>query len=286
MERGRWVVAITGVAAALHHQRRGPKNRYRARVGVDLGVKTLAVVADEHGRVLHTWAGVKALQHAQAALKLANQSYSRTKRDSAGRKKAAVRLGKMHARVAHLRDNMLHGITRELACGYTSVTIEDLNVAGMLQLRALARHVSDAAFGAFRAQLEYKAPWYGTQVVVAGRWFPSSKTCSRCGTINANLKLSDRVYGCGTCGLVIDRDANAAVNLATTESPATTGGRLTRVPRLHPDEPGQEPTATSLHEGALGRNQHKTTRKVGRRLEGNQEPPPRRGGWSREAGES
>jgi putative transposase len=213
-ERGRWVVAITGVAAQLHHLQRSPKNRHQARVGVDLGVKTLAVAADEHGRVLHTWTGVKALQHAQARLKLANQSYSRTKRDSAGRKKAAQRLAVMHARVAHLRDNTLHGITAQLARGYTSVTIEDLNVAGMLQLRALARHVSDAAFGAFRAQLEYKAAWYGTEVVVADRWFPSSKTCSACGTINANLKLSDRVYDCGACGLVIDRDVNAAVNLA------------------------------------------------------------------------
>jgi putative transposase len=84
----------------------------------------------------------------------------------------------------------------------------------MLQLRALARHVSDAAFGDFRRQLEYKAAWYGTQVVVADRWFPSSKTCSGCGTINANLTLADRVYDCGACALVIDRDVNAAVNLA------------------------------------------------------------------------
>jgi putative transposase len=213
-ERGRWVVAITGVAAQLHHQRRGPKNRYQARVGVDLGVKTLAVVCDEHGRVLHTWKGVKTLQHAQARLKLANQSYSRTKRDSAGRKKAAIRLGTIHARVAHLRTNLLRNITTELARGYTSVTIEDLNVAGMLQLRSLARHVSDAAFGQFRRQLEYKVAWYGTPVVVAGRWFPSSKTCSACGAVNADLTLADRVYDCGHCGLVIDRDPNAAVNLA------------------------------------------------------------------------
>jgi putative transposase len=218
-ERGRWVVAITGVAAQLHHQRRSPKNRHPARVGVDLGVKTLAVVADEHGRVLHTWAGVKALQHAQARLKLANQSYSRTKRDSGGRKKAARRLGRMHARIAYLRANLLHNITTELARGYTSVTIEDLNVAGMLQLRALARNVSDAAFGEFRRQLEYKAAWYGTEVVVADRWFPSSKTCSGCGTINAALTLSDRVYDCGACALVIDRDVNAAVNLARYTTP-------------------------------------------------------------------
>ena len=180
----------------------------------------------EHGRVLHTWTGVKALQHAQAALKLANQSYSRTKRDSAGRKKAAVRLGKVHARVAHLRAALLHGITTELARGYTSVTIEDLNVAGMLQLRSLARHISDAAFGAFRAQLEYKARWYGTQVVVADRWFPSSKTCSGCGAVNADLTLADRVYDCGACGLVIDRDTNAAVNLARYSQPLPKAAQL------------------------------------------------------------
>lgn len=229
-ERGRWVVAITGVAAQLHHQRRSPKSRHVARVGVDLGVKTLAVVADEHGRVLHTWTGVKALQHAQARLKLANQSYSRTKRDSGGRRKAAQRLGKVHARVAHLRSNRLHQITTELVRSYTSVTVEDLNVAGMLQLRSLARHVSDAAFGEFRRQREYKAAWYGTEVVVADRWFPSSKTCSGCGTIDASLTLSDRVYACGACGLVIDRDVNAAVNLARYTAPPSTTKKRSPLP--------------------------------------------------------
>ena len=92
-QRGRWVVAITGVAAAPHHLRRGPKNRHPARVGVDLGVKTLAVACDEHGRVLHTWAGVEALQHAQAPLKLANQPYSRTKKDAGGREKGSTTPG-------------------------------------------------------------------------------------------------------------------------------------------------------------------------------------------------
>jgi len=158
-ERGRWVVSITGVAAEFHHQRRsaGPASgRHHARVGVDLGVKTLAVVADENGRQLQAWAGVKALQHAQARLKLANRALSRTKKGSNGRKKAARRLGKMHGRVAAVRRQLIHQITAELARGYTSVTIEDLNAAGMLQNRKLARHVSDAAFGEFRRQLEYK----------------------------------------------------------------------------------------------------------------------------------
>lgn len=137
-ERDRWVVSITGVAAEFHHQRRTPKTRHASPVGVDLGVKTLAVVADESGSLLQAWQGVKALQHAQARLKLANQAYSRTKKGSAGRAKAARRLGKMHARVAAVRKHLLHSITTELARWYTSVTIEDLNAAGMLQLRSLA----------------------------------------------------------------------------------------------------------------------------------------------------
>jgi putative transposase len=216
-ERGRWVVSVTGVAAEFHHQRRstGPASgRHQARVGVDLGVKTLAVVADENGRQLQAHQGVKALQLAQARLKLANQALSRTKKGSTGRVKAARRLGKMHARVAAVRKHLIHQITTEVARGYTSVTIEDLNAAGMLRLRSLARHVSDASFGEFRRQLEYKTAWYGTELVVADRWFPSSKTCSSCGSIDPDLKLADRVYACTGCGLVVDRDLNAAINLA------------------------------------------------------------------------
>jgi putative transposase len=129
LQGGRWVMSVTGVPAQMHQLRRATTGRHQARVGVDLGVKTLA--CDEHGRELHTVKGVKAVQHAQARLRLAGQS-SRTKRDSAGRNKAAIRLGKVHARVAHLRAATLHDITTELARSHWSVTIEDLNVAGML----------------------------------------------------------------------------------------------------------------------------------------------------------
>jgi len=213
-DRGRWVVAITGVAAQFHHQRRTPRGRHPGRVGVDLGVKTLAVVADAHEQKQHAHQGVKALQHAQARLKVANQRYARTKPTSVGRTTAARRLGKVHARVAHLRRNLIHQITTELARGYTSVTIEDLNAAGMLHNRKLARVVSDAAFGEFRRQLVYKTAWYGTELVIADRWFSSSKTCSHCGSIDPDLTLSDRIYKCDGCGLVLDRDVNAAINLA------------------------------------------------------------------------
>jgi putative transposase len=215
-ERGRWVVTVTGVAAQLHHARRNPRTagRHQHRVGVDLGVKTLAVAADETGTRLRVYEGVKALQHAQARLKLANQAYSRTKRGSNGRAKAARRLGKVHGRVAAVRKALLHHISADLTRGNTTVVIEDLNAAGMLANRKLARHVSDAAFGELRRQLEYKAAWYGTELVVADRWYPSSKTCSGCGSTKPDLTLADRTYHCDECGLVIDRDLNAAVNLA------------------------------------------------------------------------
>ncbi len=92
----------------------------------------------------------------------------------------------------------------------------------MLSNRRLARVVSDAAFGKLRRQLAYKATWYGTELVVADRWFPSSKTCSGCGALHGDLTLSDRVYECGSCGLVLDRDVNAAVNLARYTAPSKT----------------------------------------------------------------
>ncbi|HEX5534505.1 MAG TPA: IS607 family element RNA-guided endonuclease TnpB [Actinomycetales bacterium] len=216
-ERGRWHVAVTGVAGEFHHARRNPQGRHPHRVGVDLGVQTLAVVADETGRLLHDHQGVKALQHAQARLKLANQRLARTKQGSNGRRKAARRLDRIHARVAHLRRNLLHQITTDLARGYTTITVEDLNTAGMLKNRRLARVISDTAFGEFRRQLEYKARWYGTTLVVADRWYPSSKTCSGCGGVKSGLTLSERTYSCEACGLVLDRDVNAAVNLARYE---------------------------------------------------------------------
>src|SRR5690606_33865824 len=119
----------------------------------------------------------------------------------------------IHARVAHLRSNLAHQLSHELATTLSRLTVEDLNVAGMVQLRSLARHISDAGLGDLGRLLEYKARWYGLELVVADRWFPSSKTCSGCGAINSELALTDRTYAC-PCGLLLDRDVNAAINLA------------------------------------------------------------------------
>lgn len=221
-ERGRWFVALTGYAAVFHHHRRSPVGRHQVPAGLDVGVKSLAVVADAETNVLHVVEGVKALQHAQERLRRANKTYSRTKIGSTGRVKAATRLGRIHARVAHLRANLAHNLSYELATTLTKLTVEDLNIAGMLQLRSLAKSISDAGLGDLGRLLAYKASWYGLELAEASRWFPSSKTCSGCGNIKADLTLADRTYRCTPCGLVIDRDVNAAINLARwTPAPAT-----------------------------------------------------------------
>jgi IS605 OrfB family transposase len=131
-----------------------------------------------------------------------------------GRRRASAALGRVQGRVADQRKDGLHKLTTRLAAEFGTIVIEDLNVAGMAKSRRLARHVADASFGEFRRQLEYKSAWHGGRVIVADRWFASSKTCSGCGAVKAKLLLSERTYACTACGLVLDRDVNAALNLA------------------------------------------------------------------------
>ena len=127
-----------------------------------------------------------------------------------------------NGRVAHLRADLAHQLSYQLATTLTRLTVEDLFVAGMVQLHSLARHIADAGLGDLGRLLAYKARWYGLELVQADRWFPSSKTCSGCGAIKGDLTLADRTYSCA-CGLVIDRDVNAAINLArwTPAAPAS-----------------------------------------------------------------
>jgi IS605 OrfB family transposase len=115
---------------------------------------------------------------------------------------------------ADQRKDAIHKLTTRLARKYGTVVVEDLFVAGMVRNHCLARHVADASFGQIRRQLEYKTTWNGGRTIVVDRWFPSSKTCSGCGAVKAKLALSQRKYVCMMCGLVLDRDANAARNLA------------------------------------------------------------------------
>ena len=135
---------------------------------------------------------------------------SRKQTGSANRRKARGRLARLDARIANVRTDSLHPLTTDLTRRFDTIGIEDLNVRGMMANRHLARAVGDAGFGEFRRQLEYKAPVRGGQVVVADRWFPSSKICSACGV---RLPLSVRQWACSACRSAHDRDVNAAVNL-------------------------------------------------------------------------
>jgi putative transposase len=213
-ERGRWWVALQGVAAVFHPARRSAASRHPAAAGMDVGIKSLAVVADTTGVVLHEIPGVKSLQQAQQKLRAANQALARTKPGSGGRRKAKTELTRLHARVAYLRSASAQQLSKQLANSLTRLTVEDLNVAGMVKNRCLAKALSDAGLGDLGRLLAYKASWYGCELIEADRWYPSSKTCSGCGQIKAGLTLADRTYRCAGCGLVLDRDVNAAINLA------------------------------------------------------------------------
>jgi len=180
--------------------------------GIDLGVKTLLAGADDHGNVIGI-PGPKPLKTALRKLKRASREHSRKVPGSANRRRSAARLARIHARAANVRADTLHKATTDLTRRYETVVIEDLNVAGMVQNRRLARAVSDQGFGQTRRMLGYKTAWNGGTLIVADRWFPSSKTCSDCGTVKAKLSLSERAYRCDGCGLVLDRDVNAARNL-------------------------------------------------------------------------
>ena len=180
--------------------------------GIDLGVKTLLTGADDRGNVIEI-PGPKPLKTALRKLKRASRGHSRKQPGSASRRKSAARLARIHARIANVRADALHKATTGLARRYETVVTEDLNVAGMTRNRRLARAVSDQGFGHARRMLGYKTGWNGGRLILAGRWFPSSKTCSGCGAVKAKLSLSERTYRCEHCGLVLDRDVNAARNL-------------------------------------------------------------------------
>ena len=125
-----------------------------------------------------------------------------------------ARIARLHTAVTNARRDGLHKLTTGLVREHGTIVIENLNVAGMLRNRRLARHVAGVGWGELRRQIEYKTSWAGGRVVVADRWYPSSKTCSACGVVKAKLRLSERTFRCDQCGLVLDRDLNAARNLA------------------------------------------------------------------------
>ncbi|MDE2253270.1 MAG: transposase [Betaproteobacteria bacterium] len=233
-----WFVSIAVETQDTSHLRQAEN---QGAVGVDLGVKALAVLST--GELVH---GPKALAMLLARLRRASRSLSRKVKGSANRRKAKAKLAKLHARIANLRADGLHKLTSDLTRRFSIVVLEDLNVRGMVRNRHLARAIADMGFGELRRQVEYKAAMRGGEVIVADRFYPSSKTCSAYGHVLDVLPRSARDWTCPACGVMHDRDVNAAVNLKNLAASSAVsacgeeGSGLGRKPKAKPASAKQE----------------------------------------------
>jgi putative transposase len=211
-ESGRWFCAFT---VEVQRTVRGAA-RPDERVGVDLGISHLAVLSTGEcvPNPRHLGRSLRRLRSAARTMsrRVGPDRRART-RPSKRWERARDAVSRLHARVGNQRRDGLHKLTSNLAATYGTVIVEDLHVAGMLRNRRLARHLADAGFGEIRRQLDYKFRWSGGTLTVADRWFPSSKTCSACQTVKPKLSLAVRTFTCDACGLTLDRDLNAAINL-------------------------------------------------------------------------
>jgi putative transposase len=180
-------------------------------VGVDLGLTNAAVIND--GASTRVIEPQQALRKNLAKLRRLDRELARKQRGSANGEKAKLRRARLYYRIRCQRQEMLHQLSSDLARTKRVIVLEDLHVRGMQQNAHLGLSVSDAGMGELRRQLAYKSEWYGSRLVIADRWFPSSKLCSGCGTIKDTLGLNERLYQCDVCGLSLDRDENAAINL-------------------------------------------------------------------------
>ena len=212
---GRWYVSVLVEEEIEQHDTDGV-------IGVDLGIKTLATCSDGS-----QYANPKALSKEEARIKHFQRKLSRkTKgsnhktKDSNRRTKLKKKIARLHQRVTNIRKDATHKITSEIVKIKRPqiIVLEDLNVSGMTKNHRLAKAVCDANMRECRRQFEYKAEWTGVEVRFVDRFFPSSKMCSVCGTLKQDLKLGDRTYKCSECGLIMDRDLNAAHNLKNTVS--------------------------------------------------------------------
>jgi putative transposase len=206
-EVDRWFCSL-----AVEVERRIPEQNGRTDViGVDLGVLGLATLSDGT-RV----AGPKTLGRGMRKLRRLSRAHSRKQKGSCNRAKAARRLARRYAKLVAIRRDHLHKLTTQLAKNHGRIVVNDPNIKGTLRYRGRARSLADAGVSEFRRQLAYKCQWYGSELIVSDRWFASSETCSCCGTakVNPDQSVKERTYRCAGCGLCLDRDLNAAVNLA------------------------------------------------------------------------
>ena len=216
-QAGRWFVSLQ-----VEQDQQDQQDRSRLpMIGVDVGIKVLATLSD--GTVFEN---PKALKAGTRRLRMLQKSVSRKVKGSNNRRKAKEKVSRQHYRISCVRKNALHACSNAITKRASVIVLEDLNVAGMLKNHCLAKALSDTSMSELHRQITYKAAWRGVQVVVADRWFPSSKICSSCGKVKAELSLSELEFFCDFCGVVEDRDLNAAINLANLagSSPVTACG--------------------------------------------------------------
>jgi putative transposase len=241
-QAGHWYVSLQVEEEQAVPENTGPV------VGIDLGIKRLATLSD--GTVI---ANPRHLKRRLKQLKRLQRVVSRCKKGSKNRTKAVRKLAKLHRKIKHQRSTTLHQVTARLAKTKSVLVIEDLNVSGMLKNHHLAQAIGDLGFAEFMRQLLYKASWYGSRVLLADRWEPSSKRCSGCGWLDADLTLADRTFYCEQCGLVLDRDLNAAINLQQLAGSSSdsqnawgvAGSGARSGPRVKPAAVKQEPNTRS-----------------------------------------
>lgn len=239
--RGKWWISFGAeqLCAASQPTQRMIRN---GSVGVDVGVKQLAALSTGH-----LIGNPRALAAVSAQLVVAQREIARARKGSRNHRRLVRRVAALHARAAGIRRNMLHHVSTALARSFSDLAVEDLNVAGMtaagcgtlaapgVNVRAKAglnRAILDAGFAELRRQLTYKTSWYGSTLHVTGRYEPTSKDCSACGWRDTNQTLADRTFTCTACGLVLDRDVNAARNihrLAVGRSAPAQGGHPVRL---------------------------------------------------------
>jgi putative transposase len=208
---GKWFVSV--LTEAKHQQ----STQTTKIVGVDLGIKTLATCSN--GIV---YDNPKALKNDLHRLKFQQRKLSKKVKDSKNYEKQKLKVQKLHYRISNIRNDCLHKTTSKIISDNQVIVLEDLKISNMMKNHKLAQALSDVSFYEFRRQIEYKAKWNGRQVIFVDKFYPSSKLCSSCGQKKENLKLSDRTYKCD-CGLIMDRDLNAAKNLEQFYTVSSTG---------------------------------------------------------------
>jgi putative transposase len=239
-QAGGWWISLNVEAADLHPARQHPArdpDDVAGWVGVDRGLSVFLVAAHTDGiQVARITDAPKPLAAGLKQQRRLAKSLSRKQKGSHNRRDAAAKLRRHHHHIANVRRHFLHQASNALVKTHDRLVIEDLNVTGMQANHRLARAISDAGWAEFARILAYKQAWRGGELVLADRWYPSSRLCTQCGAINSELMLADRVFTCG-CGFSADRDTNAAVNLAR-------WGQTHREHPLEPRTPKQRGRAT------------------------------------------